>query len=300
MIGVVVVLLIGVAVVVANRNRAAAAVPGMVADPGSFSWDVARSVAAVEGRRFLRNPALWAALALGAFLTIWQLGDNGVRVGLLGMALLAVTVVGGALASTAATRDRGATAELVASLPNAGRSRIPGQLLAILTVVTVSAIFIAVFAFERLGADLTTTIEIGSRSTTAEAVWEASIIELVQGPLAVAMAMTIGVALSLWFRNPFAGMLVVVALFFSPLMWMLPMPVWIEAGPTLDWGTSTPHTISHATVAAHVVYQVGFIVSATMLAVLKHDRRPWAWLGLIGALAVAVGAAIVRESLLPW
>lgn len=292
MIGIVVVAIMAVALAANRVQRVSTA--GMVIDRGSFRWNATAALARTEGLRILRGPGVLLAAGLAGYLMLVGMGEGSIRGGLSGLAVLPLTLVAGAIAALAASRDRGAIVELAASLPVSGRSRVPAHLLAGLPLALAVTAAIGLFAVLRLGTDLSTPIDVGG---VLDGVWHATALELIQGPLMILMAMSVATGAAVWFRHPLPGMLVVVWFFFTPVMWEL--PPFIEGGLNVHWGTDVPYTVTQATVGVHVLYQTAFIATASILALLKHDRRARVWIGLALALSVTEVAVSIRDGMLP-
>lgn len=299
MMGVVVIGIVAAALLYSNRERFVPAT-GTVADHGTFQVSVTGSLTRVEARRLLRGPAVWAGFAIAGFMLVMAFdgaGEAGVRPGLSGLLALPLTLLAGCAASLAAVRDRGQTQELFGSLPVAGRSRVPAHLLAGVPIAVMAGVGIVALALLTLGLDLTGPIETGGRFAVIEVVWRASLLDLIQGPLMILMGMALATAGTVWLRHPLGGMLAVIVLFFTPVMWYL--PPFVESGTVVDWATDQPYVVTRAALAMHVVYQVAFTLAAGGAALLKHDRRPRIWVASILMVGAAVAAALVRSDLLP-
>lgn len=272
--------------------------PPFAVRPAAFA------IARIEGPRLIWHPIFLAGTALSALLTLsFAAGDvGGDYFALLGTTLLPLAIATLVVSNLATLRDRrGGTEELYAALAAPAQARTLAHLLAIAWPTAVATTFVAV-AFAWLGAwdGLDVTRE-GRVATPGVA-------DLAQGPLAVAMLGTVGVAVARWIAHPPAAILVSVALFFpqwtfitwnlkQDIGWFLPLvnPA-RTAGTASYWPCSAEQQSpcileGFAALHWHVVYVAALAVLIGAGALLRdgHRRRDLVLASACFAIVIAAG-----------
>lgn len=266
-----------VGIVVADRRTSPSP------DAAGFSPRTAVLLGRVEGMRLLRHPLVWLAAAAGLLGLPYGGGEDWrLRWGLTGAYLSALAVVGFILVHFAVSRDqRAGTDELAASLPIGPRTRVPGHLISSLWLLVPATSGWAAFLWWRLGPSGALFIEDGTVSYR----WQPPVAELAQGPFLLLVALLLAVAAGVWWRHPAVGVLMPLLLFFSPVMWMVPLTV--DVGPIAPYLQDDVAHVAGVYLAWHYVFLVGLAVLAVAAALLRHGSRM-----LWGGLAVVAGAAL--------
>ena len=268
-----------------------------------------RSIARVEGRRLLRNPALWVALALSAWWVRWTLAESDARTAyflLIGYALLFPAAVVLVVVDLAVLRSRMSRAdELLDTMP-VGRARrtvghlLSGGLAVALAAAATLAILIALRPSATLGR-LDDTIPPGFELPRP------GVAQILQGPLMILAVSAFAVALARWLPSWLALLALVVPLAAQTLWFGL----WMASSAALSsWTVPLSHGlvlgewygcgerdavclvriagVDRATGWWHLAYLVGLACVFGALAVLRdrRDRRAW------GALAIAVAMTL--------
>lgn len=239
-------------------------------------------LARVEGLRLLRHPLVWVAAAAAPL----GLPDGGqdwqVRSGLTGGYLSALATASFVLVHAAVSRDRRAgTEELAASLALGPRTRVPAHLLSSLWLVVPATIGWAAYVWWRLGSSGSLPI----RDATVAYIWRPPLAELAQGPFMLLIALLVAVAAGVWWRHPAVGVVIPLLLFFSPVMWMVPLVV--DVGPIAPYLQDRVADVPGVYLAWHYVFMVGLAVLAVATALLRHGSRQ-----LWGAMAGVAGVAL--------
>lgn len=259
----------------------------------SRAWpDLARR----EGHRLLRHPALVVGAALSAVLCVVATGVDFATLALSGFALLPLTLGTALAANLAALRGRRhGTEELFDSLPTSSRARTAGHLLSVGWAVALGVVLLAVAAAvvaARAGPEVRFPDGVVRQRGML-------LVELAQGPLAVAAYGLIGAALGRRVRtHALAPALVVAPLVLSRfgLPWLTPVANHSRAVAGGYWPHPeiAPRTelvgFDVTALTWHLVYLA--TVAALAVAVALWSRRP--------APSVAVGAALAAAVVAGW
>ncbi len=258
---------------------AAITVPATATTERSVRWALARA----EGRRLLRHPLFLLAFAAAAFGFAVS-GGGGESISALGGDVYVFLGAGAAtflVACLAANREqRDSAADLHAAAPLSQLVRTEAALLSIGSAGLAAAALTGIAAVALAGPDGVLVID-GQRYALRP-------LELVQGPLYIVFAGTLGVLVGRWTRRAFAGVIGALVLFLPPVAW-LPWFVYgdgVPQGYTSDW-------LDHASVGWHVFGLLGLVTVAVAGARARHDRRPRvALLFVVGLGAAVAGIAL--------
>ena len=276
---------VAAAVVVDRRATYAPAVAG-------FNGSVARLVARVEGMRLLRSPLVLVGFVATAFGFPGGFGEDwALRWGLTGSYLSAFGVGGFVLLHLATSRDRrSGTDELVDSLPTAAGTRVTGHLLSSLwLVVPITALWVP-FVLWRLGPTGGMTIADGVVSFR----WQPPLVELGQGLLVLPVVLLLAVAVGVWWRHQVVGVVVALLLFFSPLLWVMPLTV--DAGPIAPYLQNRVVNVGYQHLPWHYLFMAALAVLAIAAALARRgSRRLWASVATVAAVALVVGDVLRRH-----
>lgn len=259
---------------------------------GRFTPSVSLLLARIEGMRLLRHPLVWVGVAAvafgfpGGFERDWAM-----RWGLTGSYLSTVAVAGFFVMHLATSRDRrSGTDELADSLPTGPATRVPAHLLSSLWLaVPVIALWIP-FVWWRLGPTGGMTVADSILSFR----WEPPIVELAQGPVLLPVVLLLAVAAGVWWRHPVVAVVIPLLLFFSPLLWIMPLTV--DAGPIAPYLQNRVVDVGYGHLPWHYVFMTGLTVLAIAAAMLRRgSRRLWGSLAVIAMVAIVVGDVLRRH-----
>lgn len=261
-----------------------------------------RALAGIEGRRLLAHPAL--LLSLLPLVYAFAPDQEFFRHRLLLGGVLGGTAIGVMLAANlAASRSRRhGTDELYDSLPVPASSRITAQLLAVawgvgVGVAVLAVAYVATRAWDGLAVPAASEPFVGERV-------HPTVAELAQGPLFVAFAGALGVALAAWAPSTILAVVIAVV----PLsQTQIPMVLWWGMGRGWWWflplvhdldvvgGNGEHQLVDQVRVAAmgwHLAYLAGLvgILSVAALSRRRRDARV-AGLAALGSVLVVVGGA---------
>lgn len=247
----------------------------------SVRWALARS----EGRRLLRHPLfiLGFTVALFAFASNAGSGESisalaGGAYQFIGFGLGGTTFLAACLAANRERRD--AAEDLYAAAPLSKRVRTEAALLSIAWAGLACTGLTGIAALVLAGPDGGLVID-GQRYALRP-------LELVQGPLYVVFAGTLGVLVGRWTRRTYPAVVGALVLLLPPVAWL----PWIVFGDGVPQGYSSDW-LDHASVGWHVIGLVGMVAVAIAGARGRHDRRPRvALLFLVGLGAAVAGIAL--------
>jgi hypothetical protein len=272
---------------------------GALARPGGATLALTR----LEGRRLVTHPAF----ALGLLLTFTYAFGSDVEFfrhrlllgGVLGGTAVGVMVAANLIASRA---RRHGTEELYDSLPVTGATRTVAHLLAVgwgvgAGVVVVAVTFVAARGWDGLAVPAASELYVGEQVRPALA-------ELAQGPLFVAFAGVLGVAMASWIPSTVVAVVVAVV---GLSQVQVPMVLWWGMGTGSWWllplvhdldvvgGNGDQLVVEQVRVAAmgwHLVYLAGLVV-VVAAAALARRRRDGGVAGMVavGSLLVVAGGA---------
>ena len=254
--------------------------------PASREGPVRWALARFEARRLLRHPLFLAGIA-GSVAILATTSDVG-RVSTL--AGYCFTFVGAAIWTcfavglAAGRQRRDAADDFYAGQPVAPRVRTEAALLSLGSAGLAGAALIAIAALAQTGFDGTLVVA-GERYALRP-------LELVQGPIYLLMAGTLGVLVGTWTGRGYPVLITGLILFFPPVAW----------GPWMVFGDDVPRSfdmdwLTGASVGWHVVGLAGLTALAAAGALARHDRRPRiALLALAGAVAAVCGLALGMAS----
>lgn len=251
---------------------------------GGFTPSVALLLARVEGGRLLRHPLVWVAILAGlaGFPFLGGGEDWQVRWGLTGEYLSLLAAVAFVVVHFAVSRDRrSGTDELVASLPTGPATRVPGHLLSSLWLLVPVTVLWSAYLWWRFAPSGGITIADGNLSYR----WAPPVAEVAQGPVMVAVVLLLAVAAGVWWRHPVAGVLVPLLLFFSPLLWMVPLTM--DVGPIAPYLQNRIVHVSYGYLVWHYLFMAGLGTLAVAAAMLRRGPR-----ALWGAVAALAGVAL--------
>lgn len=259
---------------------------------GGFTPSVSLLLARVEGARLLRHPLLWLGIAAipfgfpGGFNQDWA-----VRWGVTGSYLSAAGLAGFGLIHLAVSRDRrSGTDELAASLPTAAATRVPGHLLSTLWILVPVLPLWALFVWWRLGSDGGMTIVDGIVSYR----WDPPLAELVQAPVLLLVVLLLAVAAGVWWRHPVVAVLIPLLLFFSPLLWVMPLA--IDAGPIAPYLQNRVVDVGYGHLPWHYVFMAGLGTLSVAAATLRRgSRRLWGSVAVLAMVAIVAGDLLRRH-----
>lgn len=247
----------------------------------SVRWALARS----EGRRLLRHPlfilgfafALFAfALDAGSGESIFALAGGAYQ--FIGFGLGGTTFLAACLAANRERRD--AAEDLHAAAPLSKRVRTEAALLSIAWAGLACTGLTGIAALGLAGLDGVLVID-GQRYALRP-------VELVQGPLYIVFAGTLGVLVGRWTRRTYPAVVGALVLLLPPVVWL----PWIVFGDGVPQGYSSDW-LDHASVGWHVIGLVGMVAVALAGARARHDRRRRvALLFLVGLGAGVAGIAL--------
>lgn len=287
MIGVVVFLavVVVVAAVVTDRRRPVAVLAGANSDVR-----VVPVLARVEGVRLLRHPLV--LLSVVGVVTGFPYGgteDWQFRWGMSGAYLFVLAMASMIVVHLAVARDgRSDTDELAASLPVAVRTRVVAHMVSLVWLLVPVCTLWALYAAVRFDGELSHSIATG---TSVPYLWRPSLLELAQGPVAVAVYVLLALAAGVWWRHSAIGVVVALLLALSPLVWMFPLVVdlttTVPHGGTATVALGTMHTFGHYLFLAGLG---GFALGGAL--VRYGSRRLWIPVTVLGAAAVVVGAVV--------
>lgn len=275
------------------------------------TWALAR----VEGRRLVTHPAVLAGVAFGLlFLIINRVAESDLPVGfeLLRIAplFLAVGTFIGANLNALRGRRHG-TGELYEAEPLPARQRTAAHLISVLWAVAFAAVLGAIILFTLAvsdGLQVRFVDDIRTRTPT--------LVELALGPLVVGLFGVVGVLLARWVPSVVVPLLALVAALpylmveswtvaEGPSGWFTPL--WSSARQ-LDWvqatdgdGYSIVADFAVAALAWHLLFLIGLIVVASVLALARHGWTRQLTVGaVIGVGAAVLGAVMQVVAATPW
>lgn len=287
MIGVVVflVLLVAAAAVVTDRRRPVAVPAG-----GGPDARVVPVLARVEGVRLLRHPLV--LLSVVGVVTGFPYGgteDWQFRWGMSGAYLFVLAMAAMVVVHLAVARDgRSDTDALVGSLPIGMRTRVGSHVLSLVWLLVPLCALWALYAVVRFDGQLSYRIVKGE---SVPYLWQPSLLELAQGPIAVAIYVLLALAAGVWWRHSAIGVIVALLLAMSPLVWMFPLVVDLTA--TVPYGGTATVTLGAMHTLGHYLFLAGLAVFALGGALGRHgSRRLWVPMAVVGAAAVVIGAVV--------
>ena len=243
------------------------------------------ALAGTEGRRLLRHPLFMLGFAFAVFGLVLD-ADSGESIfGLAGGAYLFPGVgLGGMtflVACLAANRERRDSAQdFYGAAPLSERVRTEAALLSIAWAGLACTGLTGVAALVLAGFDGVLFFD-GERYALRP-------LELVQGPLYIVFAGTLGVLVGRWTRRTYAAVIGALVLVLPPVVWL----PWIVFGDGVPEGFSSDW-LDHASVGWHVIGLIGLATVAVAGARARHDRRPRvALLFLVGLGAAVAGIAL--------
>jgi hypothetical protein len=271
----------GVVMTLGTRLRGDRPAPGIARTPdtpggGASGRDLRRllvQLTRVEGARLLRHPVFLAGVALSAYALVFAGTHEVEPEALTGQAL--IPLAGGTFLAMnlAAIRDRrSGVEELYTSLPAVPSARTLAHLLSVLGAVTAGVIVLGV-------GD---ALIVGLAGPVPG--WHPGVIDLVQGPLAIAAAGALGVVFARWVATPVGALLgpltVLIIVIGSPIG-----PTAIPFLPVVPGGHP----------AWHVMFMASFVLLAGAVAVLRNARRILVEVLACGGLAATVAAGILQR-----
>jgi hypothetical protein len=286
--------LLAVAAVAATVTAARRPLGALV--EGGRNPAVAAALARVEGWRLLRHPLVLAGVS-GAVLGFPYGGNEDwqFRWGMTGVYLYAIAMAGMVVVHLAISRDRrGDTDELAATLPTGMRTRVAGHARSLAwLLLPVGLLWVGVVVV-RLGPDLSHPMADGGVAF----VWQPSLLELAQGPVAVAVYLLVALAAGVWWRHSAVGVALPLLLMFSPLVWMFTMVV--DLTVTVPYQSGRLVEIAGIHTVGQYLFLAGVAAVAASGALLRYGpRRRWGWTAAAATVVTLVGAALrVHEGLL--
>jgi hypothetical protein len=263
------------------RRRTPSAPPAEIGPVGwcdGANWRVLPALARAGTRAVLRHPAFlagvaltplmfWAATANTAFGSApdWRDISLAIALALVPLAWLAIVAVN----LIALRPRRTGTDELFAALPTPQPVRTTALLVAGIGPATVAAVL--------------TVAWVGVVATRDEVRGSPEWLEMAVGPVIVAGAVTVGVAVARWLPRPIFGVLAAIATMFIQARF-LDVTTW-------PWDRA----------AGDPVRFLGFIAEATGAGTAALEVRPAGWhlLYLLGLVVVMAAVALVRDGLRP-
>jgi hypothetical protein len=275
----------------------------------------------VEGRRLLRNPAVWVGFALSAqwVRSAVRNDDPEDRYNLLvgyGLVLPGFVIVLHVIMSVLRARSSG-TDELLSTVPVGPERRTVGHAISALApgalgLAWLVASLVALRPGERLGS-VSVLRDPDDPIRFALDIPRPNVAQLLQGPMAVVVAVCLGVALVRWVPT----WLVMVPLAFGAMLQLTLAGLWSGAPTSIvDWlnplsrgwvhdvwvGCGSADAMCDLTVSGfdrttpwwHAAYLLALAVFLVVVAVLRHrrDRTTWTAFALSGA--AVVGLAVVQ------
>lgn len=238
-------------------------------------WALARA----EGARLLRHPLFMLAIA-GAVFAFAVTGGGGERISALGGDVYVFFGAGAAtflVACLAANREhRDSATDIYAATPLSQRVRTEAALLSIGWAGLAATGLTGIASLALAGLDGVLVID-GQRYALRP-------LELVQGPLYIVFAGTLGVLVGRWTRRAYPSVIGALIMFLPPVAWL----PWMVFGDGVPQGYSSDW-LDHASVGWHVIGLIGLVTVAVAGARARHDRHPRVALLFLVGLGAAVG-----------
>lgn len=256
----------------------AVALPASASPQRSLRW----ALACADGRRLLRHPLFLVGMAGAAFA--FAVTGGGESISALGGDVYTFFGAGPAtflVACLAANREhRDRAQDLYAAAPMSQRVRSEAALLSIAWPALASAALTGTAALALAGPDGVVAFD-GHRYALRP-------LELVQGPLYIAFAGTLGVMVGRWTKRAYPGAIGALVLFLPPVAWL----PWFVFGDGVPQGYSSDW-LDNTSVGWHVIGLAGLVTLAVAGARARHDRRARvALLALAGLAAAIAGIAL--------
>jgi hypothetical protein len=281
--------------------------------PMSATWALSRR----EGRRLVTHPAVLVGLAFGAALMINnRLAESDVPAGFGGLRVIPITLAIGTFiaANLGALRNRRhGTSELYEAEPLPARQRTAAHLLSVLWAVAVAvglSMVILVALAVSGGLDVGFVDGIRHRTPT--------IVELIAAPTVVGLFGVVGIMMARWIPSVVVPLLALVAalpylvieawtVVEGPSGWYTPL--WSAAreaeGRWIDVSAGNGYSpvvdFAIAALAWHLVFLVGVITIASVVALAKHGlTRRLLLAGGVGVGVAVLGAVMQISAATPW
>jgi hypothetical protein len=274
------------------------------------------ALAQVEGRRLVKHPAVLTGAAFGlVFLTVTILLESDVPQGFEAFRFLPLFLAVGTFiaANLGALRNRRhGTVELYDAEPLSARRRTAAHLLSVLWVIAAAVGWAGVILISLVVTDgLVVGFTDGVRHRVP------TVVELALGPIVVGLFGVVGIMVARWIPSVVVPLLAVVAAFpylvveawtvaEGPSGWYIPL--WSAARDGAGWievgggnGYSPVLYFAIVALAWHLLYLIGLIVIASVLALAKHGwTRRLGAAAAVGVGTAALGAVMQVAASTPW
>lgn len=278
----------------------------------SSMWALSR----LEGRRLVTHPAVLTGLAFAvASMVNNRLAESHIPTGFEGVRLMPLFLAVGTFigANLGALRDRRhGTVELYEAEPLSARQRTAAHLMSVLWAVAVGvALVVAVLISLAVSDGLLVGFIDGARYRAP------TVVEMALGPIVVGLFGVLGIMMARWVPSVVVPLLAVVAALpylvveawtvaEGPSGWYTPLwsatresELWVDFGDS--GGYSPVIDFAVAALAWHLLFLIGLIVIASVVALARHGWTRRLFLaGAVGVGVAVLGAVMQVAAATPW